>query len=386
MIEFYSSPAAGAWVPRLPKRSPGAEARWKRSLIKANNDGKEKHQPRMLSGSIMKTRHIVILACALLSLALLPMVQGAPESALPGFNTADGDHALFSNTSGIGNSAFGWYSLFANSDGAFNTGVGAGTLALNVGNQSTGEGTQNTAVGAVALLLNSSGSDNTALGTGALLNNTTGIGNTAVGLNAGLNQTTGSNNIYIGDSGVPGESNVIAIGAIASSGTAYTDCFIGAIHDSIETDQAVFVGVGGHLGTAVSSQRYKDDVQPMGDKSQALFSLKPVTFRYKKEIDPSQRLSFGLIAEQVAAISPDLVSRDRNGQPRSVRYEAVNTMLLNEFLKEHKKVQSLEATVARQQKSMEELTAQLKEQAAQLQKVSAQLELNRAKPQSVAGR
>ncbi len=324
---------------------------------------------------IMKTRNIITLSCALLLLALLPKVQGAPESALPGFNTADGDHALFSNTSGIGNSAFGWYSLFANSDGAFNTGVGAGTLALNVGNQSTGEGTQNTAVGAVALLLNSSGSDNTALGTGALLNNTTGIGNTAVGLNAGLNQTTGSNNIYIGDSGVPGESNVIAIGAIASSGTAYTDCFIGAIHDSIETDQAVFVGVGGHLGTAVSSQRYKDDVQPMGDKSQALFSLKPVTFRYKKEIDPSQRLSFGLIAEQVAAISPDLVSRDRNGQPRSVRYEAVNTMLLNEFLKEHKRVQSLEATVARQQKSMEELTAQLKKQAAQLQKVSAQLEI-----------
>ncbi len=413
----------------------------------------------------MKTRNIIPLSCALLFLALLPKVQGASETALPGFNTADGDHALSNVSTGIGNSAFGWYSLFANSDGAFNTGVGAGTLALNVGNQSTGEGTQNTAVGAVALLLNSkgqgntavgasallsndstgngfanfnsafgagalenntdgganaavgfealktnttgqgntavgasalfsnttgfgntalgigalfgnvTGSNNTAVGAGALHNNTDGIGNTAVGLNAGLNQTTGSNNIYIGDSGVPGESNVIAIGGIASSGTAYTDCFIGAVHDSIETDQAVFVGVGGHLGTAVSSQRYKDDVQPMGDKSQALFSLKPVTFRYKKEIDPSQRLSFGLIAEQVAAISPDLVSRDRNGQPRSVRYEAVNAMLLNEFLKEHKRVQSLEATVARQQKSMEELTAQLKEQAAQLQKVSAQLEI-----------
>src|SRR5579885_3440538 len=131
----------GCWIFGSRVRATGAH---RGNSSKANNDGKEKHQPRMLSGSIMKTRNIITLSCALLSLALLPKVQGAPESALPGFNTADGDHALFSNTSGIGNSAFGWYSLFANSDGAFNTGVGAGTLALNVGNQSTGERTQNT--------------------------------------------------------------------------------------------------------------------------------------------------------------------------------------------------------------------------------------------------
>src|SRR5581483_6024601 len=173
------------------------------NLLKANNNGKEKHQPRMLPGSIMKTRHIIILSCALLFLALLPMVQGAPESALPGFNTVDGDHALFSNTTGIGNSAFGWYSLFANSDGAFNTGVGAGTLALNIGNQSTGEGTQNTAVGAVALLLNSKGQANTAVGASALLwNDSTGNGqanwNSAFGAGALENNTDGEGNTAVG--------------------------------------------------------------------------------------------------------------------------------------------------------------------------------------------
>src|SRR5579885_3371080 len=160
------------------------------NLLKANNSGKEKHQPRMLPGSIMKTRQIIILSCALLFLALLPMVQGAPESALPGFNTVDGDHALFNVSSGVGNAAFGWYSLFANTTNSFNTALGAGTLALATADD-------NTAVGAVALLLNSSGSDNTALGTGALLNNTTGISNTAAGAFALTNNTTGNGNIAL---------------------------------------------------------------------------------------------------------------------------------------------------------------------------------------------
>src|SRR5579885_3534602 len=161
--------AMGCWIFGSRVRATGAH---RENSSKANSNGKEKHQPRMLSGSIMKTRHIITLSCALLFLALLPKVQGAPESALPGFNTADGDHALFNVSSGVGNAAFGWYSLFANTTNSFNTALGAGTLALATADD-------NTAVGAVALLLNSSGSDNTALGTGALLNNTTGISNTA---------------------------------------------------------------------------------------------------------------------------------------------------------------------------------------------------------------
>src|SRR5579885_2660458 len=162
------------------------------NLLKANNNGKEKHQPRMLPGSIMKTRHIIILSCALLFLALLPMVQGAPENALPGFNTVDGDHALFNVSSGVGNAAFGWYSLFANTTNSFNTALGAGTLALATADD-------NTAVGAAALLLNTTGISNTAAGAFALTNNTTGNGNIALGDDAGSNLTTGDNNIDIGN-------------------------------------------------------------------------------------------------------------------------------------------------------------------------------------------
>lgn len=195
------------------------------------------------------------------------------------------------------------------------------------------------------------------------LENSTGSFNTALGASAGSNQDTGSNNIYIGDTGVAGESNVIAIGGVASSGTPYTDTFIGGIHDSVEADQAVFIGADGHLGTLVSSQRYKEEVKPMDKASEALFALKPVSFGYKQEFDPSHRLSFGLIAEEVAEIGADLVSCDKEGKPKTVRYEAINAMLLNEFLKEHRKVEELE-------KQAEKLTVGL-------QKVSAQLEVSR---------
>jgi hypothetical protein len=373
----------------------------------------------------MKTRHIIILSCALLSLALLPKVQGAPESALPGFNTADGDHALFSNTSGIGNSAFDWYSLFANSDGAFNTGVGAGTLALNVGNQSTGEGTQNTAVGAVALLLNSKGQANTAVGASALLsndstgngfarfnsafgvgavrNNTDGDSNTAVGYGALGNNTAGSGSTAIGVNaglGIVTANNVIAIGhpgADASDTTWIANIY--GVTTISGTTAPVIVSNTGQLGTISSSARFKKDIADMGKSSEAILSLRPVTFHYKS--DANAVAQFGLIAEEVEKVDPDLIIRDKEGKPYSVRYEAVNAMLLNEFLKEHKKVEQqaqqmqeqqsrierqqatiaeLKATVARQQREMGAFTAQLKEQAAQRRKVSAQLEV--AKPET----
>ncbi len=373
----------------------------------------------------MKTRHIIILSCALLSLALLPKVQGAPESALPGFNTADGDHALFSNTSGIGNSAFDWYSLFANSDGAFNTGVGAGALALNVGNQSTGEGTQNTAVGAVALLLNSKGQANTAVGASALLsndstgngfarfnsafgvgavrNNTDGDSNTAVGYGALGNNTAGSGSTAIGVNaglGIVTANNVIAIGhpgADASDTTWIANIY--GVTTISGTTAPVIVSNTGQLGTISSSARFKKDIADMGKSSEAILSLRPVTFHYKS--DANAVAQFGLIAEEVEKVDPDLIIRDKEGKPYSVRYEAVNAMLLNEFLKEHKKVEQqaqqmqeqqsrierqqatiaeLKATVARQQREMGAFTAQLKEQAAQRRKVSAQLEV--AKPET----
>jgi len=281
------------------------------------------------------------------------------------------------NSDGSDNNAIGAFALNANVSGNFNNAHGRHALFNCTSDQ-------NNAFGDLALESVTTGFGNSGFGDNALSNVTTGSFNTALGINAGLNQATGNNNIYIGDLVVSGESNVIAIGAIASSGTSYTDCFIGAIRNSVETDQPVLIGVNGHLGTAVSSQRYKDDVRPMGDKSQALFSLKPVTFRYKKEIDPSQRLSFGLIAEQAAAISPDLVSRDRNGQPRSVRYEAVNAMLLNEFLKGHKKAQEQEAVIAQLKGELQTVAGQLKEQAAQIREVRARL--GNAAPETVAER
>ena len=168
----------------------------------------------------------------------------------------------------------------------------------------------------------------------------------------------------------------------------------------------VIIDTNGHLGTVVSSERFKDEIKPMDKASEAILALKPVTFRYKHELDPEGIPQFGLVAEQVEKVNPDLVARDEQGKPYTVRYEAVNAMLLNEFLKEHRKVEEqgrklpeqevtiaeqrkgfqasitkLEATVAQQQKEIEALTASLKEQAAQIQKVSGQLEVSKPAPQ-----
>jgi hypothetical protein len=244
-------------------------------------------------------------------------------------------------------------SLQGHSTGIQQTAIGYKTL------YSQPSGDENTAIGALALQQDTTGHDNTAVGGEALFNNTRGSANIALGRGAGFDQDLGNNNIYIGDIGVAGENNVIAVGRTPTSGINYEATYVGGIHDAVVTDRIVYVQSDGRLGTLASSRRYKEEIKPMNNVSEALFGLKPVTFRYKQQIDPAHKVSFGLIAEEVAEISPDLVSCDKEGKPQTVRYEAVNAMLLNEFLKEHREVQELK-------KQVEALTAGL-------QKVSAQL-------------
>ena len=288
-------------------------------------------------------------------------------------NTATGSQALSRNMIGGDNTANGYQALFNNTEGVDNSAVGAQALKSNTG------GSNNTASGANALGSNITGVDNTAVGAEALLSNT-GDRNTALGFEAGfcVTTTSGRGNVYVGSEmfALPGESNHTYIRninntTVGGDGTA-------AVTVDLST------GLLGHLS---SSRRYKDDIKPMDKTSERLFALKPVTFRYKKEIDQSQSLDYGLIAEQVAQVDPNLAVRDGKGQIESVRYNAINAMLLNEFLKEHKKVEEqqaaiaeLKSTVAQQQKGMEAVTAQLKGQAAQIQKVSAQIELDNPAP------
>jgi Chaperone of endosialidase len=346
--------------------------------------------------------------------AILPNMQAVtppPDGGYAGGNTAEGTHALLDRTTGTYNTAVGLYSLLSLTSSSFNTAVGAGTLLNNLGSENTATGagallsntigSQNTANGESAMFYNTTGGGNTATGFQALVNNTiggnntatgfqalrnnttgtfnaatgvlalehnsSGSENTAFGVEAGRDQTTGSGNVYIGRSmvGVAGESNKTYIRNINSTTVS------GGTADSVTVDLGT-----GLLGHATSSRRYKDEIQPMDHASEALYQLKPVTFRYKKEIDRTQALSFGLIAEEVAEVNPDLTVRDSDGKPETVRYEAVNAMLLNEFLKEHNTVQELKKQVAA-------LTATVKEQASQIQKISAQIQLTKSEPQTV---
>ena len=290
-------------------------------------------------------------------------------------NVASGSQALSSNKTGNNNTASGLGALSGNVSGGSNTATGFGALGINTASF-------NTATGAQALQSNTSGTRNTASGLNALRDNTIGSFNIAVGALAGANLTTGNNNIDIGNAGAAGETETIRIGV---QGTQ-TRTFVAGISGSAITGTSVVVNANGRLGTVASSQRFKDDIKPMDKASEAILALKPVTFHYKKEIDPDGIRQFGLVAEQVEKVNPDLVARDENGEIYTVRYEAVNAMLLNEFLKEHRKVEQqestitqlkndLQATAARQQKQIEALTAGL-------QKVSAQLE--ESKPASRA--
>jgi trimeric autotransporter adhesin len=307
------------------------------------------------------------------------------------FSTAIGVSALSSNSSGGNNTAIGFQALLLNTTGSLNTAVGNGALWNNTTgfeNTATGvnalqgniSGINNTANGFYALNRNTTGKNNAAIGSLALLSNTTGGSNIALGVQAGRNLTTGSNNIDIGNVGAAREANTIRIG---TTGTQTATFIAGVSGATVPTGVAVIVDSDGHLGTIVSSERFKEAIKPMDKASETILALKPVTFCYKHELDPNGIPQFGLVAEDVEKVNPDLVARDDQGKPYTVRYEAVNAMLLNEFLKEHCKVESLEKAMAEQQKENAAMRAMLKEQAAQIQKVSAQLEVSKPAPQTV---
>ena len=456
----------------------------------------------------MKNRYLSFTTIILVALGTLAVAQRAeavvpaPDGGYPGFNTAGGQNALFSLTTGIGNTAVGWSSLKSNTDGSFNTAVGTGALLFNVGDPSNGYGVNNTAIGAAALLFNTTGYENTAVGTqalfsntegyentatgyqtlisnttggdntangnvalfnntsggantasgvGALYSNTIGNGNNAFGVNAlgsnttgdyntaighealissttavkntaigyqalfndrtgveniavgsrslisstgsynvalggGGNLQTGDFNIYIGNDGEAEESGTLRIGSFCCQSRAFISGISGV---TVSGGATVYIRSAGQLGTSTSSVRFKQDIRDMDRASETLLALRPVTFRYKPEFDPDEIAQFGLIAEEVEKVNPDLVVRDKDGKAYSVRYEQVNAMLLNEFLKEHRKVEEQVAKItelkrdfqmvnARQEKEIQVLSAQLKEQSARIAKVSAQLEI--AKP------
>ena len=283
------------------------------------------------------------------------------------YNTADGHSAMFFNTIGIRNTAIGSFALVFNTTGNHNTATGYGALNFNT------TGNYNAANGYFALYQNTTGNNNTATGYNALLNNTTGNQNIALGNFAGSNLTTGDNNIDIGNLGVAGEAGTIRIG---TQGT-HTATYVAGINGAGVVGVAVKINAAGQLGTAPSAARFKDQIKPMEKASEAIFALRPVTFRYKKEIDPEGMPQFGLVAEDVEKVNTALVARDADGKVYTVRYEAVNAMLLNEFLKEHRRVeeqdhklQKQEGMIAKQQKQIEALTAGL-------QKVSDQLEMSK---------
>jgi trimeric autotransporter adhesin len=363
-------------------------------------------------------------------------VNPPPDGGYPGGNTAEGQDALLGLTTGTYNTAVGLFSLESNTTGNFNTAIGAGTLLANIAGQNTATGAGallnnttgdsntangvfalfdnttggvNTAIGFAALGNNNIGSFNTAIGVNALLNNTNGGSNTATGYQALFNNTgstntangwqalfsntTGAGNTAIGYFALDGNTtggNNIALGQFAGMNVTTADnvicigsdgmnennsCFIGNIFNATSSGgTAVFINTDGRLGTITSSQRFKESIKPIEQASEALYALKPVTFHYKKEIDPAGMTQFGLVAEDVEAINPDLVVRDKEGKPYSVRYDQVNAMLLNEFLKEHRKVEEQGATIAKQQKQIDALTAGL-------QKVNARLEMSRPSPQ-----
>ena len=353
----------------------------------------------------IQTRNVAVIAAALACVALsenLRAVSPPPDGGYANANTAEGDDALFSLTTGERNTAVGTDALYSNASGNDNTAVGELTLPGNTtgvqntaigsqalsrntdngnGNTATGfsalnantsggantatgaaslqgnaSGNQNVANGSTALTSNSTGSGNTAVGSQAMFQNSTGSENIALGFQAGVNLTTGSNNIDIGNAGVAGESNTIRIGTHGMQTATYVAGISGVI---VGKGEPVVINSNGQLGTKKSSAQFKDQIKPMDKTSEAIFALKPVTFLYKKQFDSDRTPQFGLIAEDVAKADPDLVLRDQNGNVSSVRYDEVNAMLLNEFLKEHQKVRQLETALAAVHKQLQEEDAKI---------------------------
>jgi hypothetical protein len=346
---------------------------------------------------------LVALACFALS-SFTQAVNPPPDGGYPGQNTAEGENALFNLTTGEFNTATGYNALTRNTTGDLNTATGSQALLLNTtGGSNTATGANalflNAAMGYQALYSNRTGLSNTANGYQALYSNitsgsntangvqalyrATGGGNIALGFQAGVNLTTGNNNIDIGNTGVAGESNKIRIGR---QGT-HNGTFIAGISGVAVSGTQVVINAVGKLGVATSSVRFKEDIKPMDKASETIHGLKPVTFSYKKELDAERIQQFGLVAEEVEKVNPDLVAGDADGKPYTVRYDAVNAMLLNEFLKEHRKNEEQQATIAQLKKELQANAAcqqkQIEALTAGLQKVSAQLEVSKSAPQTV---
>ena len=391
----------------------------------------------------MKTKTQLVLSFIILCLvAIAPIVQAVvppPDGGYPGGNTAEGQNALLNLTSGGFNTAVGWLSLRSDTTGEFNTAIGAAALFRNNGDENTALGTgallsnstgiQNTATGAFALFGNTgpadnpswpsgiAGSFNTANGDRALFSNTTGAANTATGGSALFNNTIGSTNTAVGSIALSNNSsgnNNIALGFAAGAAVSTADeviaigtlgqnvsnsCFIGQIYSNVQPEvgtdpDRVTINSNGRLGRGnVSSRRYKHDIKPMHNASEAIYELKPVSFRYHTQYDQTQTIAFGLIAEEVAEVNPDLVGRNAEGQPESVRYEQINAMLLNEFLQEHRrgeeqdcKIQEQETTIAELRSELRSLAAMVNDQASELRKVNAQLQISNAAQEIASNR
>jgi len=314
------------------------------------------------------------------------------------FNTASGFDALLSNTTGSNDTATGVNVLLENTTGTDNTGNGANALYNNttgIDNTATGSaaltrnttGNYNVASGVSALFYNVVGHDNTGEGFQALLN-AKGSNNIGIGSNAGANLSNGSNNIDIGNVGVAGESSKIRIGKQGTQKNTYIAGIFGA---TVANGVPVRIDSTGHLGTLTSSARFKEAIKPMDKASEAILALKPVTFRYKEELDPDKIPQFGLVAEEVEKVNPDLVVRDEDGKVNTVRYEAVNAMLLNEFLKAHRKLEEqqaiitrLESKLANREVAAEQQQKQIEALTATVQKVSDHVALSKPAPQLVA--
>jgi hypothetical protein len=411
--------------------------------------------PRPIIASIRRYTGVIAFA-GLVILGEARAVNPPPDGGYPGANTAEGQSALLSLTSGGYNTAVGWSTLRSDTTGAYNTALGAGALVLNAadGNTAIGAaallnnttGVFNTANGVLALFHNTEGEFNTGIGSFVLANNTTGTGNMAMGDSALLGNTTGSQNVAIGVSalrnsngtsnvaighnasvfssngnsnvgigagalgnnggdfntaigndagyyltgssnicigsevtGVAGESNTIRIGDNLPSQTGQSACYIGGIYNQLYGPDGTpcYVDPDGKLSVFFSARRFKTAIADMGAASKGLLALRPVTFQYKPEFDKTGTPQFGLVAEEVAAVNPDLVTRDRKGRLATVRYEAVNAMLLNEFLKEHKAFVQEQHKVKRLETAVRKLVITVNEQASELRKVKAEVHMTK---------
>jgi len=382
----------------------------KHSALVINSAGALKNalRPCPLRRGLVVVSCTASLACLLFSPTARAVLDPPPDGGYANNNTAEGENAFFdtdinnsSDNTALGfdvlhfadvifgdtavgsqamefgagnfNVAVGFEALFQSS-GNDNTAVGASAMGLN------GLGNNNTAVGNGALFFNDSGNSNACLGFNALANNT-GSSNIAIGESAGKNLTNGKNNIDIGNAGNAGESAKIRIGNKAQKNT-----FIAGISGvTVAGGVGVIIDTNGQLGTVTSSARYKEAIKPMDKASEAILGLKPVSFRYKKELDPAGIPQFGLVAEDVAKVAPDLVARDEEGKPYTVRYEAVNAMLLNEFLKAHRTIEEQQGTISGLKSALAQQEKEIKALRAGLQQVGNQLELMKPAARVVAG-